>query len=156
MAEKESKKDKDEKSKDEIVPARGARGGFEKMFENMLKEMDEFDRSFGWWGHMLRRRMQRMFPEFPEEFMKFEIAEPAVDVVDKGDKFEVTADVPGIPKENLEVNVTDNEIEIKGNFEEKKKEERKNYLRRERRSTSVYRCVSLPEEVISDKAKCKD
>ncbi|CEG11218.1 Heat shock protein Hsp20 (modular protein) [groundwater metagenome] len=143
MVEKEKKNDKGE-----IV---SAGGGFEKMFGNMMKEMNEFDRPFGL-RHWLRRRM---FPEFPEEFGKFEIAEPAVDVIDKGDKFEVTADIPGIPKENLEVNVTDNEIEIKGKFEEKKKEEGKNYLRRERRATSVYRRVSLPAEVISDKANAK-
>ncbi|MDI6730292.1 MAG: Hsp20/alpha crystallin family protein [Candidatus Altarchaeum sp.] len=147
MAEKEKKKDKGE-NKGEIVPL-GLR--FERMFGNMMREMDEFDRFFGL-GHRLRRRM---FSEFPEEFKKFEIVEPAVDVIDKGDKFEVMADIPGIPKENLEVNVTDNEIEIKGNFEEKKNEEGKNYLRRERKATSVYRCVLLPEKIISDKANAK-
>ncbi len=147
MAKKENKKNKGE-NKSEIVPVES---GFERMFGNMLKEMNEFDRPFGL-GHWPR---WRMFPEFLKEFRKFEIAEPAVDIIDKGDKFEVTADIPGIPKENLEVNVTDNEIEIKGNFEEKKKEEGKNYLRRERRATSVYRRVSLPAEVISDKANAK-
>ncbi|NCN68477.1 MAG: Hsp20/alpha crystallin family protein [Candidatus Altiarchaeum hamiconexum] len=144
----ENKKDKGEKSKGEILPV-GL--GFGRMFDNMLREKREFNRAFGLW----HRPHWGMLPEFSEDFRKFGIAEPAVDVVDKGDKFEVTADIPGIPKENLEVNVTDNEIEIKGNFEEKKKEEGKNYLKRERRAASVYRCVSLPAEVISDKASAK-
>lgn len=145
MAEKENKK------KGGIVPFGSE---FERMFDNMLREMREFDFPFG-----LRRWHRPLWGVPPKFFDMFEefgrIAEPAVDVVDKGDRFEVTADIPGIPKENLEVNVTDDEIEIKGNFEEKKKEEGKTYLQRERRATSVYRRVSLPAEVISDKASAK-
>lgn len=135
--------------KEDIVPF--VRKRFENMFENMLKEMNEFDRIFGLRHHIPVLERFSGFPEVEE----FETLEPAVDIVDKGDKFEVTADVPGIPKENLDVNVTDNEIEIKGNFEEEKKEEKKNYIKRERRAKSVYRCVSLPEEIIPDEASAK-
>jgi len=145
MAEKENKK-----NKGEIVPTISE---FEKRFDDMAKEINELFMPFG----LRHWPMWRIFPEFPEEFRKFEIAEPAIDVVDKGDRFEVTADIPGIPKENLEVNVTDNEIEIKGKFEEKKEEggKGKNYIRRERKATSVYRRVSLPDDIISDKASAK-
>jgi len=33
---------------------------------------------------------------------------PAVDVTDQGDKFIVDADLPGVPKENVEVRIGDN------------------------------------------------
>jgi len=126
---------------------------FDRMFRNMMKEMEEFERHFSLW-----RPYFGIFPRFPrifDEFEKFEIAKPAIDIVDKGDRFEATADIPGIPKENLEVNVTDNEIEIKGKFEEKKEEGGKRYVRQERKMANIYRCVSLPEEVIPDKATAK-
>jgi len=130
---------------------------FDRMFRNMMREMEEFEREFerhfGLW-----RPYFGIFPRFHrifDELERFEIAKPAIDIVDKGDRFEAIAEIPGIPKENLEVNVTENEIEIKGKFEEKKEEEGKRYVRQERRRADIYRCVSLPEEVIPDKATAK-
>ncbi|KAF9565661.1 HSP20-like chaperone, partial [Agrocybe pediades] len=47
--------------------------------------------------------------------------QPAVDVTDQGDKFIVEADLPGVPKENVEVRIGDNgrSITVEGKVTEK-------------------------------------
>ena len=63
------------------------------------------------------------------------------------------AELPGIDKENIEVNLTDHTLTIKG---EKKKEEEvkeENYYRCERSYGSFLRSVELPKDVHADKVK---
>ncbi len=65
----------------------------------------------------------------------------------------VKAELPGMDKDNIEVNLTDHTLTIKG---EKKKEEEikeKDYYRAERSYGSFFRTVELPKEVHSDKVK---
>jgi len=48
------------------------------------------------------------------------LGRPAIDVSDKGDKYIVDADLPGVPKENVEVRIGDNgrSITIEGKVEQ--------------------------------------
>jgi HSP20 family molecular chaperone IbpA len=48
------------------------------------------------------------------------LGRPAIDVSDKGDKYVVDADLPGVPKENVEVRIGDNgrSITIEGRVEQ--------------------------------------
>lgn len=61
--------------------------------------------------------------------------------------------LPGIEKDNVEVNLTDHTLTIKG---EKKKEEEvkeENYYRAERSYGSFLRTLDLPKDVHADKVK---
>ena len=65
----------------------------------------------------------------------------------------VTAELPGIDKDNISVNLTDHTLTIKG---EKKKEEEikeENYYRSERSYGSFLRTLELPRDVHADKVK---
>ena len=65
----------------------------------------------------------------------------------------VKAELPGMDKENIEVNLTDHTLTIKG---EKKKEDEvkeENYYRCERSYGSFLRTVELPKDVHADKVK---
>ena len=77
----------------------------------------------------------------------------AVDLFD--DKGDVVAKVelPGMEKDDVEVNVTDSRLTIRG--EKKKEEETKdeNYYRCERSYGSFSRTIDLPREVETDKAR---
>lgn len=112
----------------------------------------------------LRTELDRLFDDFRSSFsdlfwpwstgnqwMATMTQTPPIDVVDKGDKYEIKADMPGIPKDNINIEVTPNSIEISGTYEEQEKEgdEKKNWMRRERRM-SFYRGLELPEEVKTD------
>lgn len=78
---------------------------------------------------------------------------PSVDVVDEENEIIVKAEVPGVDRKDLEVSVVDRTLTIRGVKREEKKEERKNFYRREIRSGEFTRSVLLPAAVDADKAK---
>ena len=82
-----------------------------------------------------------------------EVRAPVVDVFEDKNDIVVKAELPGLDKDNIEVNLTDNTLTIKG---EKKKEEEvkeENYYRCERAYGSFVRSVELPKAVHADKVK---
>lgn len=61
------------------------------------------------------------------------------DVLDKGDHFELKADLPGFSKEEIEVGIQDDYLTISAVHKEESKEEKDNYIRQERRYGSYQR-----------------
>lgn len=106
---------------------------------------DEFRRPFSLprlWG------AERWWPSVPAM-----LRPPAVDVYEDGDQIIVKADIPGLSKDDIEVNVTDSTLTIKG---EKRKEEEvkeKDYYRSERSFGAFSRSIVLPAEVKTEQAK---
>jgi HSP20 family protein len=78
--------------------------------------------------------------------------EACTDLLDHGDEFQVFAEVPGIPKDHLDITVTSDSIEIAGKAEITRGEENHGYVVNERGYSQIYRRLSFPEEVASDKA----
>jgi HSP20 family protein len=71
-----------------------------------------------------------------------------MDVLDKGEKFEVKVDLPGVRKEDIDVSVEGSRISIKAETkEEKTVKEGDKVLRSERVATSYARSFELPVEV---------
>jgi len=98
----------------------------------------------------------RMRPWWPERWGRGEGADvraPVIDVYEGKDDVVVKAELPGIEKDNIEVNLTDHTLTIKGekNKEEEVKEE--NYYRSERSYGSFVRMLELPRDVQGDKVK---
>jgi HSP20 family protein len=79
---------------------------------------------------------------------------PLVDLADNGKEYIVKAEVPGINKEDISIEVTENGLELSGEtkMEEKEEDKDRGYLRRERRYTRFFRSIPLPESVVADKA----
>jgi len=110
----------------------------------------------------MQERMYRIFGEIEPSFMERKMlpatggelatVEPFVDVIDKGDKVVVAADVPGVEKEDLSVNISGDRLEISAERKKEAEEKKEGYVRRERTYTSYYRLVPLPAEVDADKA----
>ncbi len=78
-----------------------------------------------------------------------------LDVADEGDHFSVHAELPGVEKENVEVDLDDNKLTISVKGEQKEEEKEKDYFLRERHTYSSKRTIELPDEVLGDKAKGK-
>jgi HSP20 family protein len=75
--------------------------------------------------------------------------QPILDVQDRGDHFSVTAQLPGFTKDEVDIKVDANGIELRAQKTESKgKEERGTYQTSTR---SYYQYLSLPEQVVSDK-----
>lgn len=112
----------------------------------------ELDRAFD----NFRRDFERTFTSFPIGLPTFpSISSMSCDVVDEGDKFRVNVDLPGVKKDEIKLNVTDNSIEISAEHKEQEEEKRKNYIKKERKEVSYHRTLSLPERVFSSKASAK-
>jgi HSP20 family protein len=113
------------------------------------------------WERDMERMMEDFFgrrtrPWWPERWFRteeMEVAPPVVDLYEEKDDIVVKAELPGIDKNNIEVNLTDHTLTIKG---EKKKEEEikeENYYRSERSYGSFIRTLELPKDVHTDKVK---
>lgn len=83
----------------------------------------------------------------------FPTREAVSDLVDAGSKFLVHAEVPGIPKDKIEVTVSKDSIEISAETSAEKEEKEKGFVIRERGYSHVYKKISLPDEVIPEKAE---
>lgn len=112
----------------------------------------ELDRVFD----NFRRDYERIFTSFPVGLPTLpRISTMSCDIVDEGDKFRINVDLPGVKKEEVKLNVTDNSIEISAEHREQEEEKKKNYVRKERKELAYHRTLSLPEKVVSSKAAAK-
>jgi len=105
----------------------------------------------------LRKEMEKAFSSFPSIHMPSmpKMPHTSCDVIDEGNQFHVKMDVPGVKKNEVNLNVTDNSLEVSAEHKEESEEKKKNYLRRERSQVSYYRTLPLSEKVISGKVKAK-
>src|SRR5215510_1233131 len=77
------------------------------------------------------------------------------ELVDRGDKFEMHLEVPGLEKDQIEVKASKYSIEIAGKHSEKSEEKKKKYVYSERMFRSFYRNIALPEEILPSKVAAK-
>ena len=80
---------------------------------------------------------------------------PAVDIKEEADRFVIHADVPGVDPKDIEVNMENGVLTIKGQRESEKKEEREGYKRIERVRGSFFRRFSLPDTADAEKINAK-
>ena len=72
---------------------------------------------------------------------------PYVDLIDTSNEFILIADLPGVKKDGLSVDVTNESVTITATFPEGMEGEDVNYLKRERGSGEVTRTLKLPDEI---------
>lgn len=107
----------------------------------------------------LHNRINRMFDESFLAPFRFdgELAEsqwrPAVDIYDKGDQIVIKAELPGLEKKDIHVDLKDRVLTLKGerSFENEAKED--NFYRKERIYGSFQRAFSLPANLDPDDVK---
>ena len=71
----------------------------------------------------------------------------SIDLAEHDDRYVVTADLPGLDKENIDVQIVDGTLQIQAEREEETERSDENYIRRERSRQSVSRSISLPDPV---------
>ncbi len=103
---------------------------------------------------VMRRRMLDVFGGFPTMHGE---RQPLVDVMDKGAEIVVSAELPGVDKKDIELNVEENTISIKAESKEEveKSKEEEGYYFHERSYSSYARTIPLPAEVIPEKASAE-
>ncbi|MFB5613132.1 MAG: Hsp20/alpha crystallin family protein [Nitrosarchaeum sp.] len=101
-----------------------------------------------------RKDMEKTLSSFPAISMP-KISNTSCDVIDEGSQFRVKMDVPGIKKNEIKLNVTENSIEVSAEHKEESEKKKTNYLRKERSHVSYYRSLPLSEKILSDKVSAK-
>lgn len=144
-----------EKDKKEVVPIQKGelvrRGEFDRWLDHMDQMMAEvWGRPFsGLWPSRpgMLRPSQAMLGE------SLQVRVPAVDLYEGKEEVVLKAEVPGLSKEELKIDLTDSTLTISG---EKKKEEEikeEDYTYSERAYGSFSRSLHLPCAVKADKVK---
>jgi HSP20 family protein len=87
----------------------------------------------------------------PRGIQSIETRTPLCDIIDKGDRFAVSLEVPGIQKDKIEVKATNEYITISGIEEEKTEIEEGNYVLNERTYRSFSRRIPFSENIIPTK-----
>jgi HSP20 family protein len=131
-----------EKERREIAPYAGR---MPSMFEEMDRFFNRFmGRGLGpmWWPRV----------RWAEEVG---MTYPSVDIFEDKDNVVLKAEIPGVAKEDLQVNVNDETITVSGEKRKEEKKEDKDYFRLERSYGSFKRTFALPSEVDSSRAKAK-
>ncbi len=111
---------------------------------------DEMERT---WGDYLDY-VERFFADLPRLERKF-TRTVTCDLDDRADRFVLTADLPGMEKDEVEINVLDSEIEISAEHKESKEEKGEGYIKSERSQVRYYRTLTLPEEIVGAKVTAK-
>jgi len=78
---------------------------------------------------------------------------PAVDVIERDDAFELTAEVPGLDEKNIEIKLSNGMLTIRGEKQEEKETKEKEYHISERRFGSFQRNFQLPDGVDAQKVE---
>ncbi len=100
----------------------------------------------------LQQEMNRLFSSAGQSAS---IDYPAINVWEKDGAAVVTAELPGMSIENIDISVTDNVLTISGTKKAQELKEGENYLRQERIPDSFQRNVQLPFRVDSKEVDAK-
>ena len=78
-----------------------------------------------------------------------------MDVLETADSIIIKTDLPGVKKEDIVIDLTEDSLEICAKFAEEEVEEGKNFVKKERRYGQARRSLVLPESVKVDETSAK-
>jgi len=77
---------------------------------------------------------------------------PQVEVLERDNELMIRADLPGMTKDDVKVDIADNAVVIRGERKSEREENEKGYYRSERSYGSFYRRIPLPSGVKAEEA----
>lgn len=122
------------------------------------------DVTYGEWRPLedIRRQIDRMFddlwrfpymqsPNISPPSAGLGMGAPAVDILEKPDVFQITAELPGMDEKNIDVKCSSGVVTIKGEKKDEKEESKEGHYLSERRYGSFQRSFRIPENVDAEK-----
>ncbi|WP_163340796.1 Hsp20/alpha crystallin family protein [Desulfopila sp. IMCC35008] len=122
----------------------------------MWTRANDIDRMFSTMN-LLHSRINRLFPDFDRSFSTdpgWKIAEgaPKTNMYDLGDRLQIIAEIPGVAKEDLDIRIQGNYLELSGSRKSDAPEGYKAH-RIERGSSSFTRSFTLPADVNAERVE---
>jgi HSP20 family protein len=104
---------------------------------------------------VLQHEIDRLFDGFSRGFPDFPARElmPSMDLSETDKDIEITAELPGLEEKDIQLNVADNVLTIRGEKKNEREETKKDYHLVERSYGSFTRAVQLPAGVNADNIK---
>ena len=105
----------------------------------------------------LQREVERLFDDFGRGFPAFGAGVrdlvPVMDIVETDKEIEITAELPGLEEKDVQINIADNGLSIRGEKKAEKEEKDKNYRMIERSYGMFSRTLELPAGVNAEAIK---
>lgn len=124
-------------------------------FVEMQKMHEEMNRIFE--NFHQKMRMNHQFDRFDPFGAGGFTSQPAVDIQDKGDTYEVTANIPGADNQKIDVETQNGQLKISATTQKSNEKQENNsskqYIQQERYVGSYTRILSLPDD--ADEANIK-
>ena len=125
-------------------------------FSIMSRFADEMDRMFenSGFGRGLSPGLGRGWGDMEEsDLASLATWSPQIEAFEHDGQFVVRADLPGMTKDNVKVEVTDQGLTLQGERKQEHEDKKEGWHRRERSYGSFFRRIPLPEGVKADEAK---
>jgi HSP20 family protein len=121
----------------DLEPLRGLRDEVDRLFEDFFRG----------WGHS--PWAGRDMATAGREFL------PSVDLREGDQEFTVTAEMPGLSREELNVTITEDSVALKGERKEVSEKEKASYHYKETAYGVFQRVIPLPAKIKPDEAKAR-
>ena len=102
---------------------------------------------------ILNRHFDSLYPDYGYEDME-KLSMP-VEITEKTKEYDIRAELPGVKKEDLDIDIDKNHITINAKKEEENKEDTKGYRKSEFRYGEFSRTVYFPQEIDVEKTSAK-
>ncbi|WBF07239.1 Hsp20/alpha crystallin family protein [Methanothermobacter thermautotrophicus] len=112
----------------------------EKMMEDMIKNMREMQKEF-------EKKIAEYAENIPEKL--------SMDVMETDDAIIIKTDLPGVKKEDINIELTENTISISAVFEEEVEIKEADFIKKERKYGEAKREMRLPEKIRVEDASAK-
>jgi HSP20 family protein len=122
---------------------------FNRMMNRFQRDFEDFWGTSSRVGRDMTRRARSQLSPFSSATM------PSIDIEDQGKNYRLTVDLPGFKKEDVQVELEEDEVTINAKRSQVEDERNKNYVRHERSAQTYYRRIHLPEPVRSDQSNAK-
>ena len=101
---------------------------------------------------ILNRHFDSLYPQYDYEEAMEKLSIP-VELIDKEKEYDIKAELPGVKKEDLDIEIENNYITISAKKEEEHHEDKKAYKKSEFKYGEFSRSVYLPQEIDTDKTE---
>lgn len=138
-----------------VSPWEGVSGSPFAMMRRMMEDMDRLFENFGM-GSTLGLSPWRGLGDVADYSRAGGVSRggalwaPPLEVFERGDQLVVRADLPGISKDDINVEIDNGVLTVSGERQQDNEEEREGYYRSERSYGAFSRSIALPEGVNED------
>jgi HSP20 family protein len=136
--------------REQYAPSARAGGSPFTFMRRFGEEMDRLFEDFGFGRGFLTPAFGRELGSLGE--LERSVWSPQVEVFERGGQLVVRADLPGMTKDDINVDITDDALMLRGERKSEREENEEGYYRSERSYGSFYRSIPLPEGVNAEDA----